>query len=54
MSNPFDEKMYRDYQSFYEQGLEGEYYCEQPPGYESWAEWHYENGDRLPDEDDYE
>lgn len=44
---------YDDYQSEYELGLEGEYDGDPPPGYESWAEWHYEHGDELPTDEDY-
>lgn len=48
MSNPHDEEYWE-----YEMGVEGEYEYPLPPGYESWAEWHYINGDRMPDESDY-
>lgn len=53
MSNYYDEDNYRDYQDYYEQGLEGEYKGDPPPGYESWAEWHYIHGDELPTDADY-
>jgi len=53
MSNTYDEDSYRNYQDYYEQGLEGEYKGDPPPGYESWAEWHYQHGDELPTNEDY-
>ena len=53
MSNTYDEDNYRNYQDYYEQGLEGRYVGDPPPGYESWAEWHYEHSDELPTDEDY-